>query len=327
MTAARQAEDAFIASRERDWADLDSLLAVARRLHRLPADRIARVGALYRTVCSDVSRARAAGYSRDTVAHLDALAARAHAVIYRAEPYRRGAVRDLLVRDFPRSVRSSWRYMLAAAALFVLPLLFGLFGALASTELAAAVVPEAMLEGMADAYSGGVSGGRGEDEDTAMAGFYVYNNVGIAFRCFATGIFFGLGSAFFLVYNGVVTGAVLGYVIESGAGRGIVTFICGHGAFELTAIVIAGAAGLRMGYALVRTDGRTRLGSLRAQAADVARLVLGAAIMLGIAALIEGFWSPSSVPDPIKWSVAMVLWTLVVVWLAFVGRTRGAATP
>jgi uncharacterized membrane protein SpoIIM required for sporulation len=320
MSTTRPAEDVFIAARQREWTELDTLLSTGVRLHKLPPERIARVGALYRMLCSDVARARAAGYSRESVAHLDALAARAHAVIYRAQPYRRGAVRELLVRDFPRSVRSSGRFVLAAAALFGLPLLLGLFGALASTELATAVVPASTLEQMAEVYSDGVAGGRGEDQDTAMAGFYVYNNVGIAFRCFATGIFFGLGSAFFLVYNGVVTGAVLGYVIDAGAGRGIVTFICGHGAFELTAIVIAGAGGLRMGYALVRTGGRTRLGSLRSHAPEVARLVLGAALMLGIAALIEGFWSPSSVPDPIKWSVAVVLWCLVIAWLALAGR-------
>jgi uncharacterized membrane protein SpoIIM required for sporulation len=321
----RVAEDAFIAARERDWNDLDGLLSMGKRLHKLAPDRIAKVGALYRTLCADVARARAAGYSRETVAHLDALAARAHAVIYRSEPYRRGAIRDLLLVDFPRSVRGSTRFMLASTALFLLPFLLGLFGALASSELAATVVPQGMLDAMAENYSGGVSEGRSEDTDTAMAGFYVYNNVGIAFRCFATGIFFGLGSAFFLVYNGVVTGVVVGYVIESGAGRGILTFVCGHGAFELTAIVIAGAAGLRMGYALVRTDGRTRLGSLRAQAPHVARLVLGAAIMLGIAALVEAFWSPSSIPDPVKWGVASLLWMLVMLYFVAVGRPRAEA--
>ena len=84
-----------------------------------------------------------------------------------------------------------------------------------------------------------------------MAGFYVYNNVGIAFRCFATGVLFGAGSLFFLIYNGLVTGTVAGYVMSAGHGGNIWTFMCGHAPFELTAIVIAGGAGLEMGYALV----------------------------------------------------------------------------
>ena len=67
------------------------------------------------------------------------------------------------------------------------------------------VLPAELLDGMAEAYSKGFAEGRSGDQDAAMAGFYVYNNVGIAFRCFATGILFGLGSLFFLLYNGLVT--------------------------------------------------------------------------------------------------------------------------
>ena len=74
---------------------------------------------------------------------------------------------------------------------------------------------------------------------TNGSGFYVYNNVGIAFRCFATGILFGLGSLFFLIYNGITIGTVLGHVIAAGHGHNILTFVCTHGTFELTAIGIA----------------------------------------------------------------------------------------
>src|SRR5204863_402714 len=101
---------------------------------------------------------------------------------------------------------------------------------------------------------------------------------------------FGLGSLFFLIYNGLIIGTVFGFIARLGFGGNIFTFCCGHSPFELTAIVIAGAAGIRMGYALVSTEGRTRVGSLRVHAGDVARLILGAAVMLLIAAGIEGFW-------------------------------------
>ena len=76
-----------------------------------------------------------------------------------------------------------------------------------------------------------------------MAGFYVNNNVGIALRCFATGLFFGVGSAFYLVENGLATGAIMGYVASHGAGDNILTFVVGHGSLELGAIVLAGGAG------------------------------------------------------------------------------------
>jgi uncharacterized membrane protein SpoIIM required for sporulation len=101
--------------------------------------------------------------------------------------------------------------------------------------------------------------------------------------------------------------------------------MCGHAPFELTAILIAGTAGLRMGHALVVTRGETRLGSLRTAAPGIVRQVLGAAVMLLIAAVIEGFWSPSSAPDVVKWVVGAALTLLVASYLAFAGRRRRRA--
>jgi uncharacterized membrane protein SpoIIM required for sporulation len=177
---------------------------------------------------------------------------------------------------------------------------------------------------MAQMYSEGFNDGRAAGSDAGMAGFYVLNNVGVAFRCFATGILFGLGSVFFLVYNGLTIGTVTGWVWNAGHGGNILTFMCGHAPFELTAILISGAAGMRMGYALVATSGRTRLASLRASAREIAALVVGAAVMLVIAAAVEGFWSPSSLPAQVKWGASIVFTLGVITFLLFAGRRRSA---
>jgi uncharacterized membrane protein SpoIIM required for sporulation len=321
----RASQDAFVASRQANWQQLDDLLNQAEVLHRLPPDLISTVGRLYRMVCADLMRARTTGYSQELVGYLDMLAARAHNRIYRAAPYRFGRIWELLAHGFPRTLRASWPFMAAASALFLVPFAVSLFAVLENPDLAMEVVPKAQLEMLAESYAEGFSAGRSEADDASMTGFYVYNNVGISFRVFATGIFCGLGSVFFLVFNGVSIGATLGYVSAAGAGRNILTFMLGHGAFELTAIVIAGAAGMRMGYALVRTHGLTRIGSLRREAPAVAQLALGAAVMLGIAAFIEGFWSPSSIPDLIKWGTAGALWLGVIAYFIFVGRGREVA--
>lgn len=322
MSQNKPSQDAFVARRRVHWQQLDDLLTQAKSLHRLPPDLIASVGRLYRIVCADLMRARGAGYGHELVGYLDVLGARAHNRLYRASPYQLRKIGELLARDFPKTLRESWRFMAVASALFLIPFFVGLVATLANPDLAAEVMSRGQLEMLAEAYAEGFGEGRSESQDASMAGFYVYNNVGISFRVFATGIFFGLGSVFYLVSNGITIGATLGYVSAMGAGRNILTFVMGHGAFELTAIVIAGAAGLRMGYALVRTHGRTRLGSLRHEGPAVARLALGAAVMLGIAALIEGFWSPSSVADEIKWGMASVLWLAVLAYFVFAGRDR-----
>ncbi len=316
-------QDEIIAARQNDWHELEAIVSRGEALHQLDGPSISRAATLYRSLCNDLARSRAR-CTPDLVAYLDNLAGRAHSALYGAQPFRAPAIFSLLFRDFPATLRKNAAFLAAASALFLLPCAIGFALGLYFPNTTSDILPRSMLEGMADAYSKGFDAGRSEGTDTTMAGFYVYNNVGIAFRCFATGVFFGLGSIFFLLYNGLVIGAVAGYVSAAGFGGNIGTFMCGHAPFELTAIVISGAAGLRMGYALVVTGGRTRLGSLRESAPEIARLVGGAGFMLVIAALVEGFWSPSALPAPVKWSVATLFTLAVAGWLAFGGRKPAA---
>jgi len=314
-------QDEFIAARRASWEELEHLLAMGKELHRsVPAD-ISRAASLYRSVCADLMRARSR-YGPDVVRYLDGLAARAHNTLYGTRAYRLSGLWELIARDFPRTLRRRWRFFALASALFYLPLFFGLLGTLASADFAATILPPQQLGMMEEMYQQGFDAGRDVGEDSAMAGFYVLNNVGIAFRCFATGILFGVGSLFFSIYNGIVIGVTLGWVIRVGYGGNILTFICGHGPFELTAIVISAGAGMQMGWALVKTEGKTRLGSLRAQAHELGHLIMGAAAMLLIAAGLEGYWSPSSLPPQLKWAASGVFSTLVVLWLSLGGRRR-----
>ena len=315
-----RSQDEFVAARKPDWDELDGLVGVGEALHLKDGAGISRVAALYRSLCTDLMRSRAARYTPDLGSYLDALAGRTHATLYGAQPFHMPSLVALFTREFPRALRANWRLFAVACALFFVPFAIGLLGALASDELAIKVLPASMLEEMANAYSRGFGSGRDTGTNTGMAGFYVYNNVGIAFRCFATGILFGVGSLFFLIYNGLFTGVVAGYVMSAGHGGNIWTFMCGHAPFELTAIVIAGGAGLQMGYSLVSTGGLTRPCSLRRAAPAITRQILGAGMMLLIAALIEGFWSPSSAPAPVKWAVSFVFTVLVVLYLALAGR-------
>jgi uncharacterized membrane protein SpoIIM required for sporulation len=312
-------QDEFVAVRKPAWDELDTLLAKKPLLYKLPPASISRAASLYREICSDLMRARSAGYGADVIDLLDALAARACAAMYSAPPYRLAGLRSLVTAGFPQSVRRHARFMAFATALFVLPGILGFFGALRSRSFAIQVMSESMVEQMEKSYSD-LRQGRDEGTDSMMAAFYVHNNVGIAFRCFATGILFGLGSVFFLVYNGLLIGIVAGTVTAAGNGRNLFTFIAGHGAFELTAIVISGAAGMVMGYALVDSGRRTRWASLRAKSGDLFRMIMGVALMLLVAAAIEGFWSPSTILAPVKWGVAGLLYALVFAYLLLAGR-------
>ena len=321
-------QDVFVAQRQHEWRELDVLLGQEKALWSHDGATISRIAALYRALCNDLVRCQSARYTPDLAGYLNGIAARAHSSLYGVRPVRAFGFTNLLFREFPASLRKNWRFFLLSTLLFVIPWVIGQAGTMASPHFARQVLPAQELEAMARMYSHGFDEGRAAGLDAGMAGFYVQHNVGIAFRCFSTGILFGLGSVFFLIYNGLMIGTVTGWVWNAGYGGNILTFMCGHAPFELTAILIAGAAGIRMGYALVATGGRTRLGSLRASAREIGALVLGAAVMLMIAALIEGFWSPSSLPPQVKWIASGVFSLGVTAFLLFAGRgTVIGATP
>ncbi|PRP91706.1 hypothetical protein ENSA5_52860 [Enhygromyxa salina] len=324
--SAGQSQDEFIARRRASWKELEQLLVLGKELHRSAPAEISRAASLYRSVCADLMRARAQ-FGPDVVRYLDGLAGRAHNLLYGTRAYRLAGLWELLVRDFPRTLRRRWQFFALANALFYLPFILGMLGALASVEFAETVLPSQTLARMESMYEQGFYAGRDVHEDSQMAGFYVLNNVGIAFRCFATGILFGLGSLFYSIYNGMVIGVVIGWVIRAGHGGNILTFVCGHGPFEQTAVVISAAAGLQMGWALVKTDGLTRMGSLRAQGKELGHLIVGAAAMLVIAAVIEGYWSPSAAPPELKWAASGVFILFVTAWLSLGGRRRRGARP
>ena len=212
--------------------------------------------------------------------------------------------------------------MLAATLLFVVPTIVTAWAVVRDPDIAYSLSDPAQLEMLTEAYAEGHQGGRSEGEDSAMAGFYVYNNVGIAFKTFAMGVFFGLGSIFFLVLNGVFGGAVGAYICVAGYWESFLSFVIGHGAFELTAIVLSGAVGMRLGAILLNPGDHTRMDALKLNAREMINAVLGCAAMLLVAAALEGFWSPSGAPSSVKFIVGGCLWLLVISYLTLAGRGR-----
>jgi len=162
---------------------------------------------------------------------------------------------------------------------------------------------------------------RDAGSDWMMFGFYIMNNIGIAFQCYVTGIIFGVGSVYFLAFNGAFGGAVAGYVASCGFGGTFFPFIATHSAFEVTAIVLCGAAGLRIGRALLLPGRLPRLASLETAARETSMIVFGAAVMLVIAAAIEAFWSSAAWVTPqAKFACAAACWAFVA--LFFLRRPR-----
>lgn len=301
------------------WSELEHLLRAATPLHARSPLAISRVAALYRASCSDLMRMRAKDPGHPSLDSLDALVARGHHALYAPAPFSLTTCTRFFTQRFPATLRANLRALTVSALLFSIPLAFGWGATLRDPRFGLNVLPASSLEQFAQIYRAGFEG-RPLGTDTMMAGFYVYNNISIAFRCFATGILFGTGSIFFLLYNGLLIGTVFGFVARVGAGEQLGVFVVSHAPLELTAVIICGAAGLKMGYSLVETGGRTRLASLKSVAPEVVILVLGAAAMLWGAALIEAYWSASTVPAVLKVGVGLLISILLFGYFALAGR-------
>ncbi|WP_313043436.1 stage II sporulation protein M [Pseudomonas sp.] len=284
----------------------------------------------YRRLCQHLALAQQRGYSSYLVDPLQQLALRGHQQLYRHRSHLTANILAFLLADFPRLVREQWRFVLIAGLLF--------FGSLVGIALLVYLFPDlvysiigpqqvAEMQGMynPDASRLGRAAERAASEDWMMFGYYVMHNIGIAFQTFAAGLLFGLGSVFFLIFNGLVIGAVSGHLTEIGYGQTFWSFVIGHGAFELSAITLAGAAGLQLGWSLVAPGRLARSEALRLAARKSVRMLCGVMVFLLIAAFIEAYWSSTTRIEPwIKYAVGAALWLLVAAYLTLAGRSRHA---
>jgi uncharacterized membrane protein SpoIIM required for sporulation len=284
----------------------------------------------YRRLCQHLAMAQERGYSSYLVDPLQQLALRGHQQLYRHRSQLAANILGFVLAGFPRLVREQWRFVLIASLLF--------FGSLVGIALLVYLFPDliysivsprqvAEMQGMYDPAASrlGRAAERASSEDWMMFGYYVMHNIGIAFQTFAAGLLFGLGSVFFLIFNGLVIGAVSGHLTEIGYGQTFWSFVIGHGAFELTAIALAGAAGLQLGWALIAPGHLTRGESLRLAAHKSVQMLCGVMVFLVIAAFIEAYWSSTTGISPwVKYAVGAALWLAVAAYLGLAGRNRHA---
>lgn len=320
----------FEARHRAEWQAFSDTLQALERGKTPSPDRMASFPMDYRRLCQHLAWAQARGYSMQFIAHLQLLVQRGHHQFYRHQSPLGGRLLGFFLGGFGRLVRAQWRYLAAASLLFYLSLL-GMAGlVLAFPELIYSLVsPEQVAEMEAmydpDASRLGRFGERGSSEDWVMFGYYVMHNIGIAFQTFAGGLLFGLGSLFYLLFNGLVIGAIAGHLTGIGYDQPFWSFVIGHGAFELTAITLAGAAGLKLGVALIAPGRHRRSDALRMAAATAVRLVAGAILFLLIAAFVEAYWSSMTYPSAqVKYAVGALLWLSVALYLGLSGRSAHA---
>jgi uncharacterized membrane protein SpoIIM required for sporulation len=317
--------------REAGWRELDRLVdrLSENPLRKPRPDDVFRLGQLYRSVCTDLMLAESHDLPQDTVAYLHGLVGRAHNILYRARGFRFRDLGTILFDEAPRKLRSDPALRLSAVVFVVSFLICGLVAA-ARPEFARQVVGERFLEQIDHMYEQPVEVVRERErvrDDTAMAGFYIQHNTTIGLQCFAWGILFGLGSLYQLLSNGIILGTIFGHMAASPSASNFYSFVTAHTSFELTAVVVAAAAGLRMGWGLIETQGQTRISSLRREARN-ALPALGASVVLFVlAAFVEGFISASRLAYGWKLGVAIASALLIASYLMLGGRRSSSRQP
>lgn len=314
---------AFRERYEKLWVTLEAWLDTHH--HERDKALVGSIPRLYRQVCHHLALARARNYSPMLQERLNRLALRGHRQLYGTRPQLLRGLARFFARDFPRAVRTNWRPVAVAALLFYLPFTVLGVAVYKNPPLTYSVISPsdaAMMRSMYEPDTRRI-GVRDSEDDFAMFGMYIWNNVSIGFRTFASGLVVGIGAILILAFNGTIIGTVVGHLTEAGLGGTLWPFIAGHGAFELNAIVLAGAAGLMLGYSVVAPGRRTRKDAIRAAATRCMPLVYGFTTMLVLAAFIEAFWSSSVLIPPVaKYAVGASLWLFVLLYFGFAGRTR-----
>ena len=317
----------LLQQRRQNWQELEFLCEQAQTgsKRRIGAAGISRFAALYRGACADLALADAYQLPPNTVEYLHRLVGRAHNQLYRSRHFKFSSWLHVLLHDAPQRIFADRCVQVAFCAFWGVFILSAVLAYSKSLwpNYAEQIMGQEMIDTLETNFKDPMKG-RDVRMNYAMAGFYIYNNTGIGLKCFAFGLAV-IPGIFICIYNASVLGASFGYMARPDVpeGANFFHFVTAHGPFELTAIVLAAGTGLRLGYSWIFTEGYSRTASLR-RAGEYCMPLMGAMMVLFfLAALIEGFLSPSSAPYWLKAAVAILSSGALTFYFIVLGYPRG----
>jgi uncharacterized membrane protein SpoIIM required for sporulation len=313
--------DRFINERKSGWQRLEHLLGLLDRasLRRLHREEVRELGRIYRRASSDLAIARAESRDPRLINYLNSLVIRAHGRIYRADAQGGRRIVRFFTRDFPQTFRRTWRFTATAFGVFALFALIGFAGTWRDQDFSElmGVSPnfrEVNIETKTHWWE------QLNKANQVGASRIFTHNIQVTFYAFAFGAMFGVGTLFYMAYNGANIASVVALTYRAGFGGDLVTFMAGHGVIELSCIFIAGGAGLLIGSALIIPGDLSRVDALKARGMEGIRLMIGIMPLLVLAGIIEGFISPAAISPSIKFSIAALTGIALYSYLLLVGR-------
>ena len=320
--------------RRKNWQELEQLCDQAQGTTgaKMPPANVSRFGALYRAACADLALAFAYQLPQNTVHYLHRLVGRTHNQLYRSRKFEWAKWGEMLLFEVPKTIfrdRCVQIMFCVFWGLFILSAYLA-YSKTAWPDFAEQILTQEGIQNLEEMYKDPIDGNRrGGEENMMMAGFYTQHNTSIGLQCFTWGLLVVPGMLV-TMYNSISLGAAFGYMARPDVGEAgdhFFHFVTAHGPFELTAIVLSAGAGLRIGLSWMMTGGLSRKASL-AKTGRAVMPVMGAAIvMFFMAALIEGFLSPSAAPYWLKVMVAIISSSLLAFYFVVLGFPRRLTVP
>jgi uncharacterized membrane protein SpoIIM required for sporulation len=315
--------DAFVATHQYSWARLGDLATRARKLKSMSPDELDELVGLYQRVGSQLAHARIEyGADEAVVGRLTYLVGEAHGVLYgQRETNPRAAVVRFLSLTFPAAVwRIRW-FVLIAGLLTIVPwIVFTVWIGISPDAFDLTgdpAVTEAYIENDFEAYYS-------SQPAQNFASQVFLNNVRVAILAFASGVLLCVFTAFILVYNGANVGIAGGLFTHVGEWERFWGLILPHGLLEISAVIVAGAAGLRIGWTVIAPGDQTRWTALSAQGRDLGNVVVGLVIAFAVAGLIEGFVTGRPWPTSIRVGIGVLAFLAFWGWTLVYGRRADA---
>lgn len=306
--------DRFLARNRSSWTRLAEL---TRRRGSLTASELDELVALYQRASTHLSYARTYLGDRALIAQLTRLVAGAGAVIYGTKPRSLRNAGRFFTTTFPAAVWHIRRFVLVSLVLTFAPAVA--MGAWIGTSdqaldaAAPAAVRRAYIEEDFEEYYSSAPASQ-------FATHVTTNNIMVSVQAFAGGIFVCVLTAYILLFNGVNVGGAAGLFVAAGEQPKFWGLILPHGLLELTAVVIAGAAGLRLGWTIIDPGDRPRSVALAEEGRRAVVVVMGLALAFIVAGIIEGFVTPSPLPTSVRVGIGVVVELAFVTYLVANGR-------
>ncbi len=308
----------FLETRLGKWKRLEELTARASRLRlrSLSGEEVREFGQLYRRTAADLAIAREEVRDQRLVNYLNHLVARAHGAIYRSESSGFGVFVSFFRYEFPAVFRSTFYYTLTAFLVFIVAAVFASTAVILDEGFADRIAPQ-LKQSIAEHHNWTES----VNNANPLASTSIQtNNINVTFYAFAGGLLAGIGTLWVLAQNGLLLGMVLSLCFRYRFWE-IPIFVSAHGVIELTAIFIAGGAGLLIAKALLMPGDLRRIDALVTNGRLAIKLILGCIPMLLIAGLIEGFISPAHIPATFKFSISAMSALLMAIYFLKPDRT------